>query len=78
MEKQEKPSEETLNQWHADPNNWKFGFFYFNKLDKRIFPPKKFKALGWTINFANPISILSLVFIVVLVYVLSRWLDVNR
>jgi len=27
----EKPSEETLRQWHADPDNWKLGIFYFNK-----------------------------------------------
>ncbi len=41
----DKPSEETLRQWHADPNNWKFGIFYFNRADKRIFPPKKLR--GW-------------------------------
>jgi uncharacterized membrane protein len=78
MESKEKPSEETLNQWHADPDNWKFGIFYFNRKDKRIFPPKKIRALGWTVNFANPISVLSIVLIVILVYVLSRWLDFTK
>lgn len=26
----EKPSRETLNQWHNDPSNWELGIFYFN------------------------------------------------
>ncbi|MEM9391035.1 MAG: DUF5808 domain-containing protein [Bacteroidota bacterium] len=44
--------------WHKDPHHWKWGFFYFNSKDKRLFPPKREKAAGWTINFANPLSIL--------------------
>lgn len=78
MESNQKPSEELLNQWHSDPDNWRLGIFYFNRKDKRIFPPKKIKALGWTVNFANPISVLSIVLIVVLVYVLSGWLDFTK
>ncbi|TCN53922.1 DUF5808 domain-containing protein [Flavobacterium circumlabens] len=27
--------------------------FYYNPKDKRLFPPKRIKQLGWTINFAN-------------------------
>jgi uncharacterized membrane protein len=42
----------------ANPENWKWGLFYYNKLDKRIFPPKQIPFLGWTINFANPRSYL--------------------
>jgi len=41
MKPKQKPSKEMLNEWHNDPSNWKFGIFYFNKNDKRIFPPKK-------------------------------------
>ena len=40
-------------EWHDDPNNWKFGVFYYNKADHRIFPPKRIWQLGWTINFAH-------------------------
>ena len=40
-----------------NPNYWILGLFYFNKNDDRLFPPKRFKYLGWTINFANPYSI---------------------
>ena len=56
----EKPSKKQLEQWHKDPANWKFGFIYVNKADKRIFPPKKNANFGYTINFANPLSILML------------------
>ena len=65
----EKPSQETLNQWHDDPSNWKFGIFYFNKKDKRIFPPKRMEGFGWTVNFANPFSLLTL-FAIILIFVL--------
>lgn len=53
-----KPDKETLKQWHADPANWKCGIFYYNKLDTRIFPPKRNPAFGWTINFGNKKSVL--------------------
>ena len=35
---------------------WKWGIFYYNPLDKRIFLPKR-TGLGITLNFANPVSI---------------------
>lgn len=40
-------------------SHWKWGLFYFNKEDKRIFPPKRIPWMGWTVNFANPKSILA-------------------
>ena len=46
------------NNWRNDPALWKFGIFYFNKKDSRIFPPKKPFYGGWTVNFANPRSLL--------------------
>ena len=54
------PSEETSKKWRNNPNNWILGFFYYNKEDLRIFPPKKNEDMGSTINFANPKSILAL------------------
>ena len=76
MEKEEKPSQETLLQWHNDPANWKWGVFYYNKKDKRILPPKRTKSLGWTINFANPFSIITLIgfaiFIALLVFYIKK------
>jgi uncharacterized membrane protein len=58
------PDRETLEQWHKDPNNWIWGIFYFNPKDKRLLPPKKIMWMGWTVNFANPYSILVLIIIV--------------
>ena len=50
----EKPTQEDYNNWHKDPNNWKWkGFFYYNKQDDRIFVPKKAEWMGMTINFGN-------------------------
>ncbi len=59
MESNNKPSQETYDKWHSDPDNWKMGVFYYNKEDKRLFPPKRISGMGWTINFANPMSILA-------------------
>ena len=64
MTPKEKPSKETLEKWHKDPNNWKFGIFYFNKEDKRLLPPKRQEWMGWTVNFANSISVA--VFVIVI------------
>ena len=57
-----------------DPSHYKLGIFYFNKNDKRIFPPKRNPALGWTINFANPYSVLTCLALIVAVYFFSTWL----
>ncbi|WP_367117854.1 DUF5808 domain-containing protein [uncultured Chryseobacterium sp.] len=46
-----------MNHIGHDPSHWKLGFFYFNKNDKRMFPPKRI-GLGWTVNFANPSSVI--------------------
>ena len=59
-----KPTKEQLDNWHNDPSNWTWGLFYYNKEDKRIFPPKRISGLGWTINFANPFSILLFLIII--------------
>ncbi len=64
--------QQTKDAWHADPKNWKLGLFYFNPEDKRILPPKRIKWLGWTINFANPWSVLTLILMLLaLVFLLS-------
>jgi uncharacterized membrane protein len=74
MTTNEKPTKETLENWHKDPNNWKWGWFYNNKEDKRIFLPKRNKYLGWTVNFANPISIISLIVITITIILISQYL----
>lgn len=73
MRKGEKPDKETLDSWHNNPSNWKLGVFYFNRYDKRIFPPKRVQGMGWTVNFANPFSILALAGIIAVVLLLVRY-----
>jgi uncharacterized membrane protein len=41
-----------------DSSNYWMNTFYYNPKDKRLFPPKRVPAAGWTINFGNPIAIL--------------------
>ncbi len=62
------------NEDHSDPSNWLWGIFYFNKNDKRLFPPKRDKYAGWTVNFANPYSILAMTILVILMVVIGKYL----
>jgi uncharacterized membrane protein len=56
-----------------DSKYWKLGVFYFNSKDKRLLPPKRY-GLGWTVNFANPYSIVCLIFIIaVLIFIGRLW-----
>lgn len=62
-----------MEELDKDPSNWILGIFYFNKKDKRIFPPKRLSLLGWTINFANPFSIMTFVAIILLMILFSNY-----
>ena len=64
---------EKYSDWHKDPANWILGIFYFNREDKRIFPQKRFKELGWTVNFAHPASIFVFVLVLFIILIIS-WL----
>jgi uncharacterized membrane protein len=76
MDNQDNPSQETLERWSKDPNNWIWGIFYYNKEDKRLIPPKKNPLMGFTINFANPKSVLfsigALLFFVFIISMITR------
>ncbi len=71
MINENEPSEETKRQWHQDPNNWIWGIFYYNKEDKRIFPPKRIAWAGWTVNFANPMSVSILLILLLLIVIVT-------
>ena len=58
-----------------NPEHWKWGIFYYNKDDKRIFPPKHNPAFGWTVNFANPKSVLVLILMLVAFYLLVYFIE---
>lgn len=61
-----------------EKNHWIWGIFYYNKDDIRIFPPKKNPAFGWTVNFANPKSILALVLFLVFLASVILLIEQNR
>ncbi len=39
-----------------NPDNYKWGIFYFNRNDNRVFVPKQQWGLGYTLNFGNPFA----------------------
>lgn len=73
----EKPSKETKENWLRDNKYWKWGVFYYNPEDKRIFPPKRNPWMGWTVNFGNPISIITFVILTVALIIMSNYFRNN-
>jgi uncharacterized membrane protein len=67
--KKKNPKQEQFNEWHDDPSNWKLGLFYFNREDNRILVPKRMESLGWTVNFANPLSVATFIVIIIVILV---------
>lgn len=55
---------------------WKFGLFYFNPADPRIFVPKA-NGLGITLNFGHPVSWIMLA-VILLFVVVTAYLRRNR
>ena len=51
---------------------WKWGFIYYNPTDSRIFLPKR-TGLGYTLNFAKPISTIIILAIVIFIVLLIRF-----
>ena len=76
MNTSENPDKETLERWHKDPNNWKWGFLYYNPQDPRGVVPKRIEWTGWTINFANTKAVLlffgMLLFFILVVTLISN------
>ena len=61
-----KPSKEQLAQWHNNPSNWKWGVFYYNAEDPRIWLPKRVPIMGWTLNFAHKTAYLWILILLLL------------
>ncbi len=64
-------NQQNLDRMRNDPANYKWGIFYFNPKDTRIFLPKRNIWLGYTLNFANPYAYL-IIFCIILLLVLAR------
>ena len=50
---EEQFNHEELNRMRNDPDNYKWGFFYYNPNDHRVFVSRK-KGIGLSLNWANP------------------------
>ena len=50
-----------------NPSNYKWGIFYFNIKDKRVVLPKYQRERGWTVNFANPLSYLFILMLIIII-----------
>ena len=57
-----------IDRFHCDPDNWKLGIFYFCRADQRMIVPKRVRGLGWTLNFARPLAVPFLGFILAAAY----------
>lgn len=55
-----------------NPSKYKYGLFYWNPDDQRIWVPK-LMGWGWTLNFANPLSYIFLIIIFLLVFYLAAY-----
>jgi len=54
-------NDDPLDRMRNDPENYKWGIFYFNRKDPRMLVPKRNRLMGWTMNFASPYSYLILI-----------------
>jgi len=65
-----KLTQEILDSMAKNPSNWR-GILYFNRKDPRLIVQKQFPPLGWTLNFANPLTYLMIISIVLIVAVVA-------
>lgn len=59
-----------LDAMSRDLSNW-HGLFYCNRKDPRLIVPKYNPMLGWTFNFSNPYTYIT-VFVFVLIIICSQ------
>jgi len=60
-----------FDNMNNDPDNYKWGLFYWNPKDNRVFVPKRIRQFGWTLNFANPVSYFIILGILLFGYIMS-------
>lgn len=65
-----KLDQEILDSMAKNPSNWR-GIFYFNRKDPRLIVQKQVPSLGWTLNFANPLTYLIIISIGLIVGVVA-------
>jgi uncharacterized membrane protein len=63
----------TKNTDVNDPENYKWGLFYFNPDDLRGVVPKRNRRMGWTLNFAQPLAWVIILGIIAFAVIMSRF-----
>jgi hypothetical protein len=66
---------EEIEACRKDPRNRKWGIIYFCKADPRVIVPRGIKWLGWTLNFARPSAIPTMLLIVAFLAVPLRMVE---
>jgi uncharacterized membrane protein len=56
-----------------DPDNYKWGIFYFNPDDMRAVVPKRNQWMGWTLNFGQPLAWIIILGIIAFALIMSRF-----
>jgi hypothetical protein len=70
-----------LERIHASPASWFLHVIYFAPKDPRIIVKKRVGALGWTLNFARPLAIptlLALIGVLVGAFTLAATWDISQ
>jgi len=65
-----KLNQQMLDYMSKDPGNWR-GPFYFNSKDPRLMVPKINPSMGWTLNFSNPYTYITLILIAAIFIAIS-------
>jgi uncharacterized membrane protein len=63
---------------NTNPENYKWGIFYFNRSDQRVIVPKVNKRMGWTFNFARPESYIILAVFIFIMIIITGALNNNN
>ncbi len=58
-----------IDRFRCDPANWKLGLFYFCRADSRMLVRKRMSGFGWTLNFARPLAVPFLGYLLACAYV---------
>lgn len=58
---------------HLNESDMWVYFFYINRFDSRIIVPKRNKMMGWTLNFGNPFTYVSIAVIIGLI-IISKYI----
>jgi uncharacterized membrane protein len=64
-----------LDDMKNNPDNYKWGIFYYNTNDTRVIVPKRNAHMGWTLNFANGYSYILVIAIIMFGYFIGKALS---